>query len=416
MTSFEINNFINAKIVPQLTTIPGVTLSTNSQEPVIHIQLHPDKLAQYAINILDILPRINESFESKPTGNLYLNKQAYLLGIHNSVNTLPDFNHLIVDDQSSTDGTSNPITLKDIATIHFAPRYLVLNSSFHFNGHSADSVFLYTTTLANPFKVYKKSQQVIDSLSSTLPADLNIKPVYNQAKTMHDSLSEIALTILIASALVLGIAYIFLGRLRTTLIPIITIPVCLLGAIAIISALGMSLNLLTLLAFVIAVGLVVDDAIVVVENITHHIENGMARRDAIVHGTSHIAKTIIGITATLLAVYLPIVFCTGAIITFLKAFTVPLAAAVFISGIVALTLTPVMSCFLVSSQPPSRYQRWFNQRLHAVINHYHTILNYTLNRPYKSLTIIAILIAIGLFFSLQIPRSTIPMTLMATYT
>ena len=225
---------------------------------------------------------------------------------------------------------------------------------------------------------------------------------------MHDAFNDVAFTILIASILVLCIAFVFLGRLRTTLIPIITIPVCLLGATTIIAAFGMSLNILTLLAFVIAVGLVVDDAIVVVENITHHIENGMPRRDAIVHGTNHIAKTIIGITATLLAVYLPIIFCSGAFITLLKAFALPLAAAVFISGIVALTLTPIMSCYLVSSQPPSRYQRWFNQRLHAIIDYYYTMLSYTLHRPFSSLSVIVILIGVGIFYSLQVPHSFYP--------
>jgi len=408
MTSFDIVNFIHAKITPQLITIPGVTLASSSQDPVIHIQLHPDKLAQYAINIPTILPRINESFESQPTGNLYLNKQAYLLGINNSINTLPDFNNLIIDNQIGNDGTSNPITLKDIASIHFAPRNLVLTNSYSVNGHSAQALWIYTTTTANPFEVYNKSQQVMDNLSSTLPADLKIMIVNNQAKTMHDAFTDVAFTILIASILVLCIAFVFLGRLRTTLIPIITIPVCLLGATAIITALGMSLNILTLLAFVIAVGLVVDDAIVVVENITHHIENGMARRDAIVHGTNHIAKTVMGITATLLAVYLPIVFCSGAFITLLKAFAIPLAAAVFISGIVALTLTPIMSCYLISSQPPSRYQRWFNQRLHAIIDYYNAMLSYTLHRPFASLSVIIVLIGVGIFYSLQVPHSFYP--------
>ena len=164
-------------------TIPGVTIKPDSQNPVIHIQLHPDKLAQYAINILDILPRINESFESQPTGNLYLNKQAYLLGIHNSINTLPDFYNLIVDDQSSTDGTSNPIYPKrhcqhSLCTKRPCPA----PHPSHFNGHSAESMWIYTTTLANPFEVFKKSQQIMDSLANTLPADLKITLIFNKAE------------------------------------------------------------------------------------------------------------------------------------------------------------------------------------------------------------------------------------------
>ena len=408
LSEFEMSNFINAEILPKLTTIPGITISASSVDPVIKIQLQPKKLAQYNTDISSVLNRINESFQVQSAGSLYLNQTPYLLSIDNAINNLPDFNKLIIDYKTSLDNVGNPIYLKDIATIQFEPRVLISNNINSFNGQPTLMMTITTTSGANPFEVYKKSQAVMDSLSNILPADFKISLIDNEAETMHDAFTEVIKTILIASILVLCIAYIFLGKLRTTLIPVITIPICLLGATCILSLLGLSLNIFTLLAFVIAVGLVVDDAIVVVENITHHIENGMPKYQAIIHGTHHIARTIIGITATLLAVYLPIIFCQGGFIDLLQAFAVPLAASVFVSGIVALTLTPIMCCHLITASKPSNYQRWFNYRLHKLINHYHTVLKKILKNPLLSLIIIILLISIGIFYGLKVPATYYP--------
>lgn len=406
MTPFYINNFMESKLIPKLSTLPGVSLFAFSRNPIVRISLHPQKLAQYQLNASNIATQMNSIFSSTPLGLLNLSGQAYLLSLKNSINSLQNFSNTIIGYQNKNVGT--PVYLRDVATVTFDSRSLVSNDFNSFNGHTADEVSLYTTSGANPFQVVSAANAYVNTLEKTLPSDLKIEPIFNKAEIMRDSFNELTLTIGIASLLVLIIALIFLGHLRTTLIPIITIPICLLGSIIFITALNFTLNMLTLLAMVIAVGLVVDDAIVVVENITRHLEQGMAKIDAIITGTSDIALTIVGITATLLAVYLPIAFCTGDFIIFLKAFAVPLAAAVFISGIVALTLTPVMCLSLVSDKKLNTYQIKFALFLKSLIDHYQRLLNVILKFPFYSLLTITILISMGAYFDLKLPLAFFP--------
>ncbi|ODN42176.1 hypothetical protein BGC07_03480 [Piscirickettsia litoralis] len=175
-----------------------------------------------------------------------------------------------------------------------------------------------------------------------------------------------------------------------------------------VSALGVSINLITLLAMVIAVGLVVDDAIVVIENITRYIEQGYTKHQAILSGTQDISITVIGITLTLLAVYVPIVFSAGDFSALLKPFALTLAAAVFISGIVALTLTPTMAALFVSSKDQNSYQVWFNKVLHKIISFYQNILGVVLYYYKVALFIVVVMIALGVFYTLKLPRTVFP--------
>lgn len=407
MTPFDINTFMEAELAPKLSTLPGVSLFAFSRNPIVRISLLPQKLAQYVLNASDIVTQMNTIFSSIPLGQLDLNNQTYLLRLKNNITSLQDFGNTVIGYQNKNNGT--PVYLKDIATIAFESRDFIANDFNSFNNHTADEVTLYTTSDANPFEVINAANAYVHTLKKTLPADLNIESIFNSAQIMRDSFNELTFTIGIASLLVLAIALVFLGHFRTTLVPIITIPICLLSSIIFMTALHFTLNLLTLLAMVIAVGLVVDDAIVVVENITRHLEQGMAKFDAILAGTSDIALTIVGITITLLAVYLPITFCTGHFITLLKAFAVPLAAAVFISGIVALTLTPVMCVNLISDKPLNTYQIKFASLLKSIIARYQDLLNIILQYPLYSLLTIAFLISVGAYYDFKLPQSFFPL-------
>ena len=402
LSLFQINNFIHAKILPKFTTIHGVNVDTGGQWPVVHIYLLPNKLAQYHLNITDVGQKINNVFKANSLGDLYLGGQAYTLGVSNSLESFQDFKQLVVGYSS---GVGQPIYLKDIATISFSPRSLIPTFYSSYNGHESEEVDLWTGSDANPFQVYKISNNYIKRISAKLPADLKITMIENQAESMHDSFSEVVVTVIFSIILVVLIILIFLGRFRITLIPIVTIPVCLLGAVGLVACLGYSLNLLTLLSMIVAVGLVVDDAVVVMENIIRHLEHGMNKFDAIVHGTADIAKTILGITATLLAVYLPIVFCDGIVVTMMKAFAVPLAAAVFLSGIVALTLTPVMCAKLITSSSLNNYQKQFNKILSAIIDAYQVVLKRVLRAPIALLVLMVVLVSAGVYYDSKIPTA-----------
>jgi multidrug efflux pump len=403
---FNIDNYIQATLYPKFSSLPGVTVFSNNRDPVVKISLIPAKLAEYGLSATDVAEQLNAVFHSSPMGSMYLNQQPYELNLANPIHSIPGFENVVVGYQKPAMG--GPIYLKNIAHVGFMSRSIVPSYYSSLNGKVADAIILYTTTRANPFLVTDASQKYVRSLQGHMPGGLKIHTIFNNADTMHASFNELVTTIVIAAFLVLLIALVFLGHFRTTLIPIATIPVCLAGAIIFINLLGMSVNMLSLLAMVIAVGLVVDDAIVVVENITRHLEAGMSKHDAILHGTTDIATTVIGITATLLAVYLPISFCSGAFITMLKAFAMPLAAAVFISGIVALTLTPVMCTTLVKDEAPNRYQLWFSRVFQAMIGRYHAALKCVLRFSWVSLVVVVILVVLGAYIGLKSPQTFFP--------
>ena len=403
LSLFELANFTQSQLYPKFIRLPGVDVHMPAEDPIVRIKLDPGKLAKHKLDLLNISELINSSNQEKPLGELYIKRQPYTLGIQNRTHTLNQIENLII----AYDG-AEPIYVKDIAQVSFEPVEIIPSIYTSFNGKPAITAGLYTKSSANPFAISAKTRSDIAQVKQSLQKNISITPIFDRVKDMKTSIHEVLLTIFIASILVLLIALMFLGRFSTTIIPIITIPICLLGTILILNLIGYSINVITLLALVIAVGLVVDDAIVVVENITRYLEQGHSKHQAVIQGTQDISLTIIGLTLTLLAAYLPIVLCDGPFIILLKNFAIPLACAVFISGIVALTLTPVMSIYLVSDKKVNTYQVKFDKALKTVIRYYHRSLKQMLNRPYRSIILIIILIIGSSFAALNLPEKFYP--------
>lgn len=413
LSLFQIDNFIAAKLVPVFRSIPGVILDKHGQDPVVSIALQPMQLAAYHLLPSSVAETVNDAMGSQPLGQLYLGGERYALNLGRPITSLPQMSKIILGYHGQGGGgellAGQPIRLSDVATVNFQSNKLGAVFYNSYNGHLADGIDLNTSTAANPFDVVRITHAFIEKIKDTLPADMKIFDVGNMATSMHQSFDEVLFTVAIASLLVLGISLMFLGRLRLTLVPIVTIPICILGAIAIITAFGLSLNILTLLAMVIAVGLVVDDAIVVMENIMRHVEAGMGRQQAVWQGTTEIAKTVIGITATLLAVYLPLSFVKhSAFIQLLSAFAMPLAAAVLISGVLALTLTPVMCARLLDDSPLNAYQVAFNRGLTRVILLYQWALKRVLDWPVFFIGLFVLCITVGVYADMHLPRRFFP--------
>lgn len=416
LSVFDMNNFVQAVLYPKFSAIPGVVIFSSSDNPEVSIALNPIKLAQYKLDPLSIANIINANTQFDPLGDIFIKQQDYPLNLNNTINSLYDFDHMLVgytlpttSSQTITNYFSGlPIYLENIAKISFMPTPSAYQPFSSFNGEQDASINLNTRNNANPLTVSKVTHNFINSIKDTLPADMTITPVFDMSTVVLNSIHEVAVTIIIACLLVIIVAFIFLGRLRTTMISLVAIPICLLGAITFIYAIGDTINILTLLALVIAVGLVVDDAIVVVENITRYVEMGYKKYDAVIEGTHSIAMTIIGITLTLLAVYLPLTFIQSEIVNMIKPFAITLAAAVFISGIVALTVTPVVSYALITDKAENRYQQWFHHILSSIINAYHKVLKVLLTYSKTALCFIIFLLALGGYFAAKIPMTVFP--------
>ncbi|MCF6776630.1 efflux RND transporter permease subunit [Thiotrichales bacterium 19X7-9] len=407
---FEVTNFINATIKPFFSSLPGVVLYTANLNPAVKISLNPVMLAKYRLNPLAIAQLIDSNYQSAPLGSLYVASEQYILNASDNLNTLNSLKHLVIGyeggDANATFG--QPIQLSDIASISFAPQLSAITPYASVDGQLASYVNLNTQTNANPFKIKEATASYINKLQHQVGNEYHIKEVFNMASIMQTAMDEVVFTIIIACMLVIIVALLFLGRFKTTLIPIATIPVCLLGAVVVIHLLGLSLNIIVLLAMVISVGLVVDDAIVVVENITTLLERGMPKYQAVIEGTATIAMTVIGITLTLVAVYLPLVFIDSLVIQVIKPFALTLAASVLISGIIALTLTPVMAITFTSDKAPNQYQLWFEKVLARIILIYHNSLNFVLTFPKTMILSLVVLLALSIYIVSFLPKMVFP--------
>jgi multidrug efflux pump len=410
---FSINNFLESTLKPEFSSLSNVIVGMQDSNAVIKIQLNPVAIAAYHLNPVTVSNLINSISQASPLGSLVVQQQRYMLNIGSNLQSLTNFGDIIVGYQyhkARNVGSliGKAIYLKDIATVSFEPRDIIAPSVIKVDGKTAAALRLYTTGNADPFYIAKKTKTYINQLKITLPDNITITPMFDQSKIIASSITEVIIAIIVACVLVLTIALIFLGRFKTTLIPIVTIPVCLLGSIIFVYALGYTLNFLTLLAMVIAIGLVVDDAIVVVENIMRYLEHGHKKHEAILHGTADISLTIIGITLTLVAVFLPLMFLSTSTAVMFKAFALTLASSVFISGLVALTLTPVMAADLTSDKPLNHYQIRFDNLLARIIYYYHQSLNAAIKHKLFVLPIILILIIISAYFVLALPKRVFP--------
>ena len=243
------------------------------------------------------------------------------------------------------------IRLNDLATIELGAENA--DSSSVFDGLKAVFVGVFTTPTSNPLTVIGNVRKAFPDIEKQLPAGMEAAIAYDATKFIDASIKEVQTTLLEAAAIVVVVIFLFLGNLRSTLIPIVTIPLSLIGVMFALLALGYSINLLTLLALVLAIGLVVDDAIVVVENIHRHIEEGMQPFDAALTGAREIAVPVISMTITLAAVYAPIGFVSGLTGALFREFAFTLAGAVVVSGIIALTLSPMMASLLLKPHTSS---------------------------------------------------------------
>jgi multidrug efflux pump len=291
------------------------------------------------------------------------------------------------------------IRLNDIANIELGPESA--DSSSVFDGLKAVFVGVFATPAANPLTVISKVRNAFPDIQRQLPAGMEAAIAYDATKFIEASIAEVQATLLEAGAIVIVVIFLFLGNLRSTLIPIVTIPLSLIGVMFALLALGYSINLLTLLALVLAIGLVVDDAIVVVENIHRHIENGMRPSDAAIVGAREIAVPVISMTITLAAVYAPIGFVSGLTGALFREFAFTLAGAVVVSGIIALTLSPMMASKLLKAEQGSgRFVRLLDRLFGSLRRRYERRLHGTLQRrPVTILVLVAVMAATGIMYA-----------------
>ncbi len=353
LVSSQITDYLERVVNPQLFTVNGVSKVDlyGGMKYALRIWLDPARMAAIKMTATDVMGVLNannfQSAAGQATGEFVL----YNGSANTQVSDVEELENLVI---RTNDG--EVVRLSDIAKVSLDKSHDVYRASA--NGQEAVVAAINAAPSANPINIAADVLELLPQLEKNLPSNIKMNVMYDSTIAINESIHEVIKTILEAALIVLIVITLFLGSFRAVIIPIVTIPLSLIGVAMVMQAMGFSWNLMTLLAMVLAIGLVVDDAIVVLENVDRHIKLGETPFRAAIIGTREIAVPVIAMTLTLGAVYAPIAMMGGITGSLFKEFALTLAGSVFVSGIVALTLSPMMcSKMLVANEEPNRFEK-----------------------------------------------------------
>jgi multidrug efflux pump len=342
MSALELTDYVNRFVEDRFKNLDGVADVTVNGERryAMRVWLDTAKLAGYSVTVQDVEQAIRSQNAEIPAGRVESTDREFTVLSRTSLGTAEEFSNVII---KSAGGLQ--VKLGDVARVELGTADVRRESRYE--GKTAISIGIIKQAVANPLDVAKAIADVLPAINQSMPDGTSIEIGFDSTVFIDRSISNVFQTILEAGVLVILIILVFLHSFRAAIIPIVTIPVSLITTFAIMYAAGLTVNTLTLLAFVLAIGLVVDDAIVMLENIYRHVEEGMAPFEAAIKGAREVSFAVIAMTLTLAAVYAPIAFTPGRTGRLFLEFAVTLAGAVIVSGFVALTLTPMMSSKLL---------------------------------------------------------------------
>lgn len=399
-----LSDYVDEFIKPTFDTLDGVgsvdALGINVS--TLKINLDPNKMASQGVTANDVISSIDAQNISSASGQIRTPDRFYGVYLDTAFKNAAEFNNLILrDDNNQT------VKLKDIGNA--ALTGAVTDSAFRVRGMPALALGIVPQSSANPLDIEKNVKKALADIQPTLPAGMEAEILYNQVDYIHASINSVYESLFEALFFVWVIIYLFLSRFKTTLIPMVTIPICVISTFAILQLFGFSINTITLMAFVLAIGLVVDDAIVVLENINRHRETGLDPVKAAFKGSREILFSVIVMTLTLAAVYTPIAFVPGLIGVLFKEFTLTLAGAVIISGVIAITLTPMMCARLLP--PPAQsleHDGWFARLFKQLQDKYEVALDLCFMHRKKILLSLLLVLGLGLLIVHFIPAELAP--------
>ena len=390
-----ITDYLTRVVQPLLATVPGVASAEilGGQPFAMRVWLDPIRMAARGVSPEDVRAAIqSNNFQSAP-GQAKGYFTVTNITANTSLTSIDEFRAMVVKAENGA-----LVRLGDIATVELGAKSS--DSSVAMNGQHAVFIGINATPDGNPLEIVKGVRELVPTLERGLPPGLVMEIPYDSTDFINAAIDEVEMTLAEAVLIVIVVIFLFLGSFRSVLIPVVTIPLSIIGAGTLMLAMGFSLNLLTLLAMVLAIGLVVDDAIVVVENVYRHIEEGKTPVQAALIGAREIAGPVVAMTITLAAVYAPIGFLSGLTGSLFREFAFTLAGSVIISGIVALTLSPMMCAYVLNSQAQhGRFARLVDRTLSATTRWYGRRLHGTLEyRPVTAFFAVAVLASLPFLF------------------
>lgn len=392
-----LSNYALLNIVDDLKRVKGVGDATifGAKDYAIRVWLDPLKLKKFNLSTAEVVAAIKEQNNQYAAGKLAAepvkNKQMFTY----TIQTAPRFSHpdqfssIII--KSNKDGSA--LKLKDVATVELGSQNY--NISTEFNNNPAIPIGIFLQSGANALETANAVRDTLEKAKENFPNDLVYEIPYDTTDFVKISIKEVAKTFAEAILLVIAIIYLFLQNWRATLIPILAVPVSIIGAFAGMYALGFSINLLTLFGLVLAIGIVVDDAIIVIENVERHIREGMKPREAAFTAMKEVSSALIAIVLVLSAVFIPVAFMGGLTGEMYRQFAVTIVVSLVISGLVALTLTPSLCATILKpvEHEPRGFFKWFNNFFEKATNRYTQVVRSTIRY-----SLISILLFGGLIF------------------
>ncbi|AZD02163.1 efflux RND transporter permease subunit [Pseudomonas chlororaphis] len=400
---YDLASTILSQSLSQVSGVGEVQIGGSSL-PAVRIELEPQLLNQYGVALDDVRKTIAEANVRRPKGSVENSEQMWQVQANDQLEKAKDYEPLIIHYK---DGAA--LRLKDVAKVSdgVEDRY---NSGF-FNDDAAVLLVINRQAGANIIETVNEIKAQLPALQAVLPASVKLNLAMDRSPVIKATLHEAEMTLLIAVALVILVVYLFLGNLRASLIPTLAVPVSLVGTFAVMYLYGFSLNNLSLMALILATGLVVDDAIVVLENISRHIDEGIAPIKAAYLGAKEVGFTLLSMNVSLVAVFLSILFMGGIIQSLFREFSITLAAAIVVSLVVSLTLTPMLCARWLKPHVPGRengLQRWSQHANDWMVARYASSLDWVLR--HKRLTLLSLFVTIGVNIALYVvvPKTFMP--------
>jgi hydrophobe/amphiphile efflux-1 (HAE1) family protein len=393
-------------LVPKLSQIPGVgeILIGGQQKPAVRVQVDPQALASRGISLEDVRTVISEANVNQPKGTLNSPQQTYTLNTNDQLTKPQNYENLIVAYRNGS-----PVRIRDVGRAITGPENDLLAGWS--NNKRAIILGIEREPDANVIETVDRINALLPQLEASIPPAIKIGLVSDRTETIRASVTDVQHSLMIAVALVVMVIFVFLRNLWATIIPAITLPLALIGTFAVLYVLNYSLDNLSLMGLTIAVGFVVDDAVVVIENIVRHLEAGLSPMEAALKGAGEIGFTILSITLSLIAVFIPLFLMTGYVGKLFQEFAVTVSAALILSLIISLTLTPMLCSRLLKSeanQQHGRIYRAFEAGFNGLLRWYESGLNVALRHQFTTLLIMLGTIALTGYLYYVIPKGFFP--------
>ena len=402
----KVEDLADTRLAPKISQLPGVGLVSISggQKPAVRIQVNPTSLASYGLNLEDVRTAIMDANADQAKGNFDGPLQAYQIGANDQLLSSSDYAALIIAYKNGA-----PVKLTDVASVVDDAENL--REAAWMNEVPAVILNIQRQPGANIISVVDGIKQLLPQLTTSLPASVKVSILTDRTTTIRASVTDVQFSLMLTVALVVMVMFLFLRNLAATIIPSVAVPISLVATFGVMYLLGYSLNNLTLMALTISTGFVVDDAIVMIENITRYIEAGDSPLEAALKGSKQIGFTIVSLTISLIAVLIPLLFMGDIVGRLFREFAITLSVTILASAAVSLTITPMMCSKLLKHAPKETQGRFYlvsERAFNTVIDYYAKTLRFVLRYQGTTLLIAIGTLALTIFLFFVIPKGFFP--------